>query len=361
MGWYGYSNTGTCCCNAGQSGNACVLTQDDFNRADDTDLGTDWDEVVAGVEISGNQALANANGATAIATRANPDSSATRVDVRIQLGDAAATAKLFIGWASASNHLYATISATAITVGQAGGASTSTSVTIVPGTQYVATLCLNGDKLIGNVNGKQAMLAVGLPSGNKHGFGVGTASVLFDDFVATKVSQSCSRCTSTVNCASCCDNGSPAELILDATGLSGVNDECSNCGDLPVEFIVPFQGNILGTCRYSYSEQFCDWPCGRAAGALCGGTFILMVTIEVAGCGVLATILLGGVGGQDACPCDFNIATATYESPLNSWTGDCTGPLVLNRTYQSIRPADPNPREGPACVMTFPETLTMTA
>ena len=39
-----------CCCNLG----TCVIYQDDFNRADDTDLGTNWNEISGDWQISGN-------------------------------------------------------------------------------------------------------------------------------------------------------------------------------------------------------------------------------------------------------------------------------------------------------------------
>ena len=207
MGWLSYSNTGACCCNAGQSGNACTLTIDDFNRPDDADVGPDWIDV-AGAAVVSNAAVISTNGVHVIAANANPHGPYTFIQARVKLSSASATARLFVGYANSSAHLYATLTTTTLTVGQAGGDLQSAAVNIVPGSFYTMTLCFNGTSLIGVAQGVEVRKDGLTAAGTQHGFGVGTATVTFDDVMAARVSEACSGCrpSQSVQC-SLCDAG----------------------------------------------------------------------------------------------------------------------------------------------------------
>lgn len=230
MGWFGLG-TAVCCCGSAAQ-NPCTLTEDNYNRANNTNIGSKWDEVAGGAEISGNVLLVNVNNSRIIATAANPDGPYTFVSVSITLGSSSSTARVFVGWADTSNYLYATVTTTSLTVGRQGGAggSQSENVTIVPGTVYQLTLCFNGTQLIGTINGVQAMKDSLSAPGTKHGLGVGTASVTFDNFLARRVSQPCAECASTIPvrpCVYCQENEIAANWSVELSGIA--NDFCLDC------------------------------------------------------------------------------------------------------------------------------------
>lgn len=237
MAWFGMgSSTPKCCC--GATGSTCTLLSDSLNRADDTDLGSEWDEEAGGAEISSNTLLVNVNGSQIIGNDPNPDSAQTSITCLVRLAGSSSTARLFLGWANTSSYLYATLSTTAITVGQAGGGSQSEAVTITPGTWYTFTLCYNGTQLVGTANGVQAMKTGLSPPGLRHGVGCGTANVSFDDVLAKKVSTNCAPCVSIVpvgECSFCVENEIQSYWIADVNGITTVpgapapRASCPNC------------------------------------------------------------------------------------------------------------------------------------
>lgn len=368
MGWFGHSNSGGCCC---QHTSRCTLLSDNFDRADDTDIGADWDEVAGGAEISGNALLVNANNSRIIAATANSDGPYTHISVSFTLANGAATARVFLGWANTSNFLYATITASSLTVGLQGGAggSQSSAVTISPGFSYALTVCYDGARLVAHVSGVQAAISGVTAPGTKHGLGCGTANVTFDDFVARRVSESCSLCESFVDCGTCCDGGQPAEVIVDFTAIVAAGDECDNCADLASEFTVPFRERltVAGTllCLYRYEDSlFCAWPCAESVPALCSSpTYRLTVSFVVnqfcrPGVSLqLSPIAASGSTCEAACG-NLGIS-ATYSGSDGAWGGDCTVPLVLTRDAQNPGIDDPAPLRGGPCVVTFPATITV--
>lgn len=337
MGWYGHSNTGACCCH---HVSRCLLTVDDFDRADDTDIGSDWTEEAGNAAISGNALLVDTDNSQIIATQSNTDGPNTEITVSLTLGSSSATARVFLGWASTTSYLYATVSATAITVGGTTGGSTTKATTIVPGTVYQLVLCLNGAVLVGRINGVEARKDSLSAPGTEHGLGTGTASVTFDNFVARRVSEPCAECTSSVTvgpCTHCEENQVALRWALDISGVG--NGTCTDCTDLNGQWNSGIIGSA-GTCRSAPSSAFEGIPltCGasnewgfQAAGNLNPfGVPSYYTELEM-------RINFGGISpvfmtfqtiwGASKVDCDGALDGATIPQTVNN--GQCTGGVLV--------------------------------
>lgn len=359
MGWFAYSNTGTCCCNAGQTGNACTLVSDDFNRPDSPDVGPDWIDP-AGAAVVSNAAVISTNGVHVIAANANPHGPYTFIQARVKLSSGSATARLFVGYANSSANLYATLTTTTLTVGQAGGASQSDTVNIVPGTFYTMTLCFNGTSLIGVAQGVEVRKDGLTAAGTQHGFGVGTATVTFDDVIATRVAEACTGCrpSQSTHCT-VCDAG--AGFYYDvALGVVFTARECvpvggnDPCANLPSTVRV----DTAGGCRWDYLQSICIYPipgCSSfefsvimflAAGPTGGLVLRVQVQLVPAATGICSDSPTA-------------ITKAIYDSAEDAFNGVCAGPYTLTKWFEEELDGDPSGTE-PACNVTWPATITVT-
>ena len=360
MGWYGYSNTGTCCCNAGQSGDSCVLTLDDFNRPDDADVGPDWVDV-AGAEVLDEAAAVTTDSTHVIATQVNPDGPYTFIQARVWLYNSSSVARLFVGYASSSNYLYASLSTTQLTVGQAGGASQSEPVTILTGRYYTMTLCFNGTSLIAVANGVEARKDGLSAVGTKHGFGTGTAPVIFDDVGAARVAENCMACrpSQSVQCAPC-DAG--AGLYYDiALGVTFTARECQPvggndpCANLPSTVRVEYSG----ACIWRYTQFICSYIIAQCT------AYILEVFMSIGYVGGAPTVLqvsvstTGSTSGGNCSDVPQADSKAVYRSAPGIFTGACAGPYTLNKFSETTTDGIPSGKE-PACNVTWPATITVT-
>lgn len=241
-------NSGGGCCGAA----SCTLTADDFNRADDTDLGGAWDEQAGAAAIVSNAVELTANNTRVIAATANPDDGHTIVTVSIKLVSGSAVALVFLGWADASNYLYARVSQTQLKVGKQGGVEETVSISLTTGTYYQLVLCFTGTTLMGQINANEAIAFGVTAPGNQHGFGCQTANVVIDNFSASKTSEACGGCSYLDPpplrlCEYCQEGGIHPYWSADVSGIG--NGTCDNCDVLNGLYLFPaVQGGLTGAC-----------------------------------------------------------------------------------------------------------------
>lgn len=230
-----YSPGAECVC-CGEPAVDCELLNDTFDRADDTNLGTEWTEDAGAASIDGNELLVSSNNSRILGVTANPDNAHTKIVVEFKLVSGTSTARVFLGYLNSVNYLYATITTTGITIGQNGSSSKSRSQTISSGTWYTLTLCWNGTTLIAVLDGRQTSLSGLSTFGTQHGVGCGTASVRFNNFIATKVGGTCSVCAADPEYTACyyCDTGFiDAYWQVEVSGMTdGTCDQCENIDGL---------------------------------------------------------------------------------------------------------------------------------
>lgn len=234
-------NDGGGCCGSVN----CELLNDTYDRSDDTNLGAAWNEAAGGASISSNELLVSSNNSQIIGASGNPDDANTKIVVEFYLVSGTSTARVFLGWFNSVNYLYATVSATAITIGQAGSTSLSRPITIASGAWYTLTLCWNGTDLVATLDGREVSLSGLSTFGTKHGVGCGTASVRFNNFIATKVSGICSLCEIQHPPGTCirCDSGEiDSYWQLEISGMT--DGTCDHCEDLDGLYLFDdMQGN----------------------------------------------------------------------------------------------------------------------
>lgn len=232
----------------------CDLLDDNYNRTDNTDIGSNWVKEVGDAEIDTNRLLVNTNSSQIIATDPNPDGGNARITVKVTLSSSSSTARLFLGWQDSSNYLYATVTRTQITVGQTGGTGDGGSRTFVfdtpltVGAQYSLEICFNGTDLVCRTPEIDAVCPGLIAPGDRFGVGCGTANVVFDDFVATKVGEDCDECTysTTSNCSMCETGNTPrfwkVEISGAATSSPLDTGHCSSgCEDLNGTWIIDLE------------------------------------------------------------------------------------------------------------------------
>lgn len=204
--------------------NPCILLQDDFNRADSSDPGAEWDEVGSGGSIVSGEFLITGSSQQVIGVDPNPDGPNTKVTVSFKLNASGASARVFLAWLDSSNYLYCRVTTTSIRLGEDGSTFDfeDTAITISTGTWYTLTLCYNGELLIAKIAGIVETAMEGLvPPGTQHGIGTGTGNVTFDNFLAEKVDEDCADCTIEYisECDYCITGNMPRYWRVDISGI----------------------------------------------------------------------------------------------------------------------------------------------
>lgn len=259
-----FSPGGDCICCSPAPPDPCLLLDDDFGRADNTDPGTDWVEETGGCEISSGTMKIGTGTSQIIATTGNPDNSNTTITVDFMLSGVSTTARIFLGWSSTSAYLYATISKTSLTVGEAGGSSASDTHSLTTGVWYTAELCFLDGLLVGRVVGQSEAAVSGLTApGNRHGVGCGPITAYFDNFVAKKVADDCEECvfTETIPCGQCETGQIPRFWRVDISGVTngtGPGACTTGCSDINGTYII----DISVTCSHGTDESTGHASCG---------------------------------------------------------------------------------------------------
>ena len=366
-----FAFTPGCCCEGGVV--ECSIVSDDFNRANNTNVGANWTETAGDWEIDSNEAEISTANALLVSTGTNPDGGTSQIQALVKASSITTLARIIVAYTDSNNYLYAELlflggSSTLRLMQMSGGTPTQLAryggtlgtITLSTATQYLWTLCYDGEVLTTVVGAATYCLSAGVTgfTGNKVALGTGgtvIGDVNFDDVAGTRVRPDCTICTPCGNCTTCCNDGGPFEFVVDFDGMTATNNECSDCASLPTEYTLPTY-TTPGVCVYRYYEQYCEWPCGAASPGTCGSVFELVVQLSIdADCKPTVTFNIAGARPGDACLCpSTDEVSARYEGSDGDMSGDCAGPITLNL----ISSGD----EGnSACDITFPATITLSA
>lgn len=364
------NNPGCGCCGEGPT-DPCDILVDDFNRPDSSSLGADWTEESGDWSIDSNELETQDATALALSVSGNPDGCTSYVSSKVKFSTTNDYARLIVAAADANNYLFAQLrisSPASLSIYQKSGgtetliATYATSFFLSTGTQYSWYLCYSGSKLTTGVGAHNLTGSVSGFSGGKVGVGTGATvagTINFDDFAATRVDEDCEDCPTYGKCDDCCASPAPFEVVVDFTGLAGTDELCENCLDIPVEYTLEDKTVGVGICRYSYTENYCPWPCG-IADPNCADVYQLNVVLEIRPtlglhpCTPFLRWSMGGLAGTDECSCPTGTADATYKGPDDSWVDSCAGPITLTKVSEGTGTADS------ACIMSFPDTITIT-
>lgn len=360
-----------CCCD--NVGTPCTFVSDDFNRANNTDVGANWTETAGDWEIDSNEAEISSANALLVSTGTNADGGTSKIQVLVKASSITTLARVIVAYTDTNNYLFAELlflgsSSTLRLLQRSGGTNTELArfggtlgtISLSTATQYLVTVCYNGSTLSAVIGAATYCLSASVTgfTGDKVALGTGgtvVGDVNFDSVTATRVAAGCTTCTTCGNCTSCCSGGGAYEYVIDMAGMTATDVECSDCEALPTEYTVTSYGPA-GLCVWRYTEDYCTWPCGSADPSNCGSMYRLTVQLEVDGdCKPTVRFTIAGPRPTDACLCpDTDDNAATYEGSDGDMAGDCSGPITLDLVSSTNQSAA-------ACDITFPATITLSA
>lgn len=261
-----FSPGGDCTCCGGSTG-GCDILNDAFNRANNTNLGIDYDELSGAAAIVSNEVQLTSASTVVRGVNVSPFGPEMMITLKFKLSATSAKLRLYIGDPSSTDYLYGEFGNGKIIIGKEGEVETYANRTFTAGTWYTAQLCWNGSILIGQVNSNQVVsTAYTAPPNDYYGFGCVTATVTVDDLLVQRVSAGCSACSTVLGTTNCgaCGGTSPTrfrlhnEWYLIAAGIS--NSGCSDCSSVDGMYIVPI--DFTGGSGCSGRIQFSDGsPC----------------------------------------------------------------------------------------------------
>lgn len=248
----------------------CDIFSDDFDRPDDTDIGSDLDELSGSAAISSGQLVLSSSGTAVRGASPSPFGPNMLLECTFELSASSSKLRLYIGDPSASGFLYADIGDGEVTIGQDGGIETTVEdFTIPSGTPLLASLCWDGTRLVAGVNGKVAITEdVSDPPNDYFGIGAATSTVSVDDFTVTAVGTGCASCeipATNEECISCIGSTPQGNLYKYWYAiLDGIGGFCTNCPDVNGVYFFTF--GELNTCQALTSFPTGD-PCTPDGGS----------------------------------------------------------------------------------------------
>lgn len=366
--------TPSCCCGPTEPPVECDIVSDSFNRADSTSLGSDWTEEAGDWEIDSNELEITTTAACVLSTADNPDGPTSYVTALTKFSTTG-HARLIVAATDENNYLYGEIAfagaLSVIRIGKRSGGTDTVLGTYISfisigfDTNYSWYVCYNGTALtVGNVGGCLLSRSVSGFTGAKVGMGTGatvSGTINFDDFAATRVAEDCAVCDTCGSCDDCCDDGGPFEIIADFTGMTATDNECTNCEALPTEFTLAFFSSSPGfSCIWYLEYEFCDSPCGDSDPDSCGGFNIIIILTVDSACKPTLTFELSQFRAQDDCACEGS-SQVEYEGSNGDFSGTCSGPITLTKVSESGNTVTGNLFTDPACIISFPATITLNA
>lgn len=189
-----------CCCASTPS---CTIFADDFNRADDTDIGSDWTEVSGDFSIASNKLSITATTSAKVTTTVSHSASAITLAAEVTSSSSGDEVRLYIG----SNYAEVVFSggSGSLNVNGDSTAPGKVTVTLTAGMTYTMTFCISeAGQLVATINGQKAYKGVS-PASSGVSFGIGTGSThagtaTFDTFTSQVVSSDCESCFSCEPC-----------------------------------------------------------------------------------------------------------------------------------------------------------------
>lgn len=265
MGWYGPQ--GDCGCCEGDPPGGCVILDDDFDRADTSDMGSEWSEESGDWEIVGNSAKTPSSTGMLISTA----SRGALIDNYVVEANLKPGTRMIFDWVDEDNYHYAS-HVTPSSVNQVlirkveGGVDTNVRAYGFGGPLGSVFLrcrvCVRGDSYFLNVfnslnilltaDGRALSPLSGLKAGLETESTGGEASHFFYTLGADSGTavQGCNTCIAMCSTACCTEGSLPTELVLDIGGVSLSDDKCTGCSSVGGEY------NLVNSssCVWGYFE-----------------------------------------------------------------------------------------------------------
>lgn len=377
----------------------CEIGSDDFDRADDTDVGGDWIEESGDFEIYDGTLVTSTDGSRAIhQTPAASGTIALRAECRAKGEFDTDVARLIIKWKDASNFWYLEVpfgasKTLAIKKRIAGVTSTvsSSTITTALGEWYSLSVCYGGGHVTGGVVGIDGLDATHSTTINDQLYAGVSASVdgavSFDDFrhyySFSDDRASCDPCEppgGPDDCLSCCDDATESaadfDLVVDIGSpgfgrqtcdpVTGPRVDCANgeCEAIGGEYTLSAYG--FGSCleafpggspcpTWIYSDQFCssstpgNTGCIDNFGAQLCLSAVLQFDAILGKCTWEVLLLIG-----DSFLANF-YSVGYYRTPAGDpLAGPCSGDTIWTLNLE-----DANYSTVRACTGNLPATITI--
>jgi len=258
------NNPGCTCCD----GESCTLLDDDFDRADSTNIGSNWTEVSGDASISSNK-LAMTSG-TIITSTVPHTTEQISITVTIN-GNSSTRFRIVLNYTDSSNYNYVDITpGGSIVCGIRSGGSdstlTSASSGTVSGGTYEINVCVRENYFNASVGGAFKVQASLIATSGTYGLGMPSVSgsPTFDNFLAEKADGSCPWCNIGLTCtqstgfALCTSGTLPTSWEVEISGVA--DDSCTECTTWNDTFIL----NYVGGCVWvAYLFDLCSHCYGR--------------------------------------------------------------------------------------------------
>lgn len=312
-----------CCC----GGTVCEILVDNFNRADSTNLGSDWTETSGSWSIASNQLSGNGLCLT-VPERADSSVYYT-VSAYIQwLG------RLYFDADGAGNYHYIENgrSGTFLSFGNQSGVIADYTL-VNTSTDRDIKVCVDGSTLYINYydNSFTNLKVRTFTPNDGLKAGLGSAfSRVYDNFEYKVHTAGCSECTGEeAECSSgCCSEQPPADIVIDLGTSFLSNSGCSTCTGIAGEYTL----SAIGDCIWYYEEAMSCTMCNGNDGPTCIGDSLLRMTLTLGVCAWELRIEYGddfgitnpdcGTGGDIGCRTDEAIYKLTMSNPTNCATLD---------------------------------------
>lgn len=291
------NNPGCGCC--------CKLLSDDFARSDSTDLGANWTETAGSWSIASGELVTASSAAFCEATVAVPVNNGVHISVTAEASASTSTARVIVNYQDANNFNFVEVrfgtGAYLRLYERSGGTDTllnSQGKTLAINTPTTLVVCYFDGILSASQGGSTRSAVVNFDGGS---FGVGSGAnvgnIIFDNFVATKISDNCEECEAQP-CIQCCKNDTWNVYIPPDTFGGG----SSEGGPFPCACTVAQCGDVLndntfvlertGSCAWAYEEDI--------------GCTTMRFELSISNCAL--TIIIRELSGS--------ISTATWATPI---------------------------------------------
>lgn len=273
-----------CCCGCD------VWLEDDFNRSDNDDPGSDWSEDSGDWDISSNTLICSSAAGLLVTTAESTGSKNEHVNVTASCSSQGTAFRVIFDYVDANNyhfaqfdlltdndgvHYYCTLSVYNRTSG-ANSLVYSATPYVANGSvaaSYLCSVCTWSDGTISVVFDGPGFptsitCASTLKGGTKTGLYVDSGSWTFDNFKWQQRNSQCDDCDTA--CAVCSEGAQALPIQADFDGFADAG--CSDCDTLNASFEVPF--DVEG------SSVACQWDYLHAATACSATDALIRIGLE---------------------------------------------------------------------------------
>lgn len=297
----------------------CAILSDDFNRADSTNIGSNWTETSGDWSINANKLKCNGAGRVT-ATATAPDANIA-CSVTVTIGSIATVqlhvANCYIEVQNLAGFSFIRLFREHATI--SGGFVNIDDIVVTAITSGLMTLCVKDD---GALCGSYADHTVGGEfsgvSGTSFGLQTSSATPTFDDFVAQRVDDDCESCDPCPNAPNVCAGCDPEFYAATSATLTFIDQPGTGCCGLATTIVVP-------------ATSVCEGEMGLTSNGICSGGHLVRWRISGNSSSTLFTVELF-LGPDETCTTRRVEWRYTFDPALES----CAGTKTLAVASQSV-------------------------